>query len=440
MAKHSERIRLLLIAEACNPTWSSVPLVGYNFARALADRDDLTITLVTHVRNREALVNDPIAMRARLHFINNEWLAGPLYRLTTLLRGGEKFAWTLNTAMSWPSHIAFEQQVFRSFRHQLDRGEFDLIHRITPLSPTMPSPLTNWTRVPVIIGPLNGGLPWPKEFPELVGQEREWMTKLRPMYKSLPYYRSTYRRAAGVIAGSRHTESEIPPSPHGLRFYMPENGIDPRRFPLADGWSPPTGRFRFVSVGRLVPLKGLLLTLEAMAGSKFLRACELLIVGDGPQRPELEEYVRRENLAETVKFVGWCDQSTLAQHLRASQAFVFPSVRDFGGGAVLEAMASGLPTIVVNYGGPAELATPECGILLPLQCRNELIQSLRAGMERLAGDYVTCQYMGTAAIEIIRREFTWDQKAQKLVNVYRQTLSRRSVEMAASVQPSHSSH
>ena len=48
------RTRVLLIAEACNPTWTSVPLVGYQVARALAARQDLDVTLATHVRNRPA--------------------------------------------------------------------------------------------------------------------------------------------------------------------------------------------------------------------------------------------------------------------------------------------------------------------------------------------------------------------------------------------------
>src|SRR5438270_8227363 len=97
-------LRVLLIAEACNPTWTSVPLVGYNFARALAERDDLEVTLVSQVRNRAALRADPIAARARLQFIDNEWVARPLYLLSRLLRGGSALSWTTDTAMAWPSY------------------------------------------------------------------------------------------------------------------------------------------------------------------------------------------------------------------------------------------------------------------------------------------------------------------------------------------------
>ena len=186
--------RVLLIAEACHPAWTSVPLVGYNFARALAARPDLQVTLVSQVRNRSALEADPIAAAVRLHFVDNEWLARPLYRLARLLRGGTALSWPVDTAMAWPSYMVFEEELFRHFRRPLNDGQFDIIHRVTPLTPTMGSPMARLVDVPMIVGPLNGGLPWPKEYPELRRQEREWLVPLRGLYKHLPYYRSTYRR------------------------------------------------------------------------------------------------------------------------------------------------------------------------------------------------------------------------------------------------------
>ena len=415
-------LRLLLIAEACNPTWTSVPLVGYNFARALSRRSDLDITLLSHVRNRAALEADPIAASVRLRFVDNEWLARPLYRFSRVLRGGDKLSWTIDTAMAWPSYMVFEKEAYREYGRQLRRGEFDLIHRVTPLSPTMGSPLASLAEVPMIVGPLNGGLPWPQEYPDLRRQEREWLVPLRKMYQYLPYYRSTYRHLAGVISGSLHTASEVPEYFHGKRFYLPENGIDPDRFPLASAWPDPEGRFRFITVGRLVPYKGVDLTLEAMGRSEALKGCELLIIGDGPQRPALEALAQHLGLNANVQFLGWVDQRRLAIEVGRSQVFVFPSLREFGGGVVLEAMASGLPPIVVNYGGPGELVRPDCGILLPMQAREPLVEALRQAMEELAGDPACCRAMGLAASRRVRQEFTWPKKAARLVDIYRQVL------------------
>jgi glycosyltransferase involved in cell wall biosynthesis len=424
-ASMAERLRILVIAEACNPTWTSVPLVGYNFTRALAGRDDLDLTVVSHVNNRPAIQADPLNDLARVHFIDNEWIARPLYRLSTLLRGGEKLSWTINTAMAWPSYMVFERAVYHRFGHDLEAGRFDLIHRITPLTPTMGSPLASMTRVPMVIGPLNGGLPWPKEYPELRSQEREWLVPLRKAYRLLPFYNSTYRRLAAVIAGSRHTATETPAFFRGQRFYLPENGVDPARFPLASAWPEPKGRFRFISVGRLVPYKGLDLTLEAMGQSTTLKQCELVVVGEGPQQPELEAIIRKYGLESNVQLLGWVDQSRLARELGQAQAFVFPSLREFGGGVVLEALSSGLPALIVDYGGPAELVTSDCGVLLPMKPRQEFVPLLRQAMEALATDPARCRAMGQAACQHIRQHFVWTAKAERIVEFYRKILAQR---------------
>lgn len=423
MSTSTERIRLLLIAEACNPTFTSVPLVGYNFARALAERPELDITLVSQAINRKALENDPIAQRVRLHIVDHEWVAKPLYELTKVLRGGDKLSWTINTAMAWPSYMVFEHQLRQELRAEFRHHRFDLIHRVTPVSPTLSSPLASLVDVPMLIGPLNGGLPWPKAFPELVRQEREWLVPLRRAYRSLPFYRACYRDLAGVLVGSKHTATEIPRTFKGKRYYLPENGVDPERFHLASAWPEPQGRFRFLFVGRLVPYKGADLVIEAIRGSDKLRQCEFRIVGDGPQASQLLAMVREGGLQDCVHFSGWLDQKQLSQELTQAQALAFPSLREFGGGVVLEAMAHALPCIIVNYGGPAELVTPETGIPLPLRPRAELVPLLRSAMEALATDHERCRRLGLAAVQRIREDFTWSSKAERLVEIYRDVLA-----------------
>src|SRR5262249_34959686 len=80
--------RVLIIAELCHPHWASVPLLAYSLVSELSKRDDLEITLVSQVRSREVLQADPIAERVRLHFIDSEFIAIPIGRLSTMIRGG----------------------------------------------------------------------------------------------------------------------------------------------------------------------------------------------------------------------------------------------------------------------------------------------------------------------------------------------------------------
>lgn len=418
----TKKIRVLIIAEACNPTFTSVPLVGYNLARALAQRDDLEVTVVSHIRNKAALEVDALSTIARLVFIDNEAVARPLHKISTWLRGGQGLSWTTGTALAWPSYMYFEKKLFKHFHEEFRQNKFDIVHRITPLTPTMGSPLASLVSAPMVIGPLNGGLPWPAAYPELRRQEREWLVPVRGLYKHLPHFRSTYKKIAAVISGSRHTATETPRYFSGLRFQMPENGIDTDRFPLNREWSDTGERFTFITVGRLVPYKGMDMVLDAMGGSDLLKKCALTIVGDGPQRQVLEEKVQLLGLGSVVRLIGWKTQVELAAQMRKAQAFVFPSLREFGGGAVLEAMACGLPSIVADYGGPAELVDASCGILLPLKPRAELVLLLREAMEKLVSNPVLCQAMSKSGKDRVRSDFTWGAKATKIADIYKQVL------------------
>jgi glycosyltransferase involved in cell wall biosynthesis len=423
--RHDRKLRVLIIAELCNPLWTSVPLEAYSLAEALSARDDLDITLVSQVRSRAALEADPIAARVDLQFIDNEFVGRPFFRVGQWLRGGDQLSWTISMALSWPAYMIFEKMVYRRFRQALRTHAFDLIHRLSPISPTLGSPLASLTDVPMVIGPLNGGLPWPSDYPELANQEREWLVPLRGLYRWLPYHRSTYRHARGIIAGSRHTATEVPAWCRARRYYVAENAVDPQRIPLGTCWKDrePGKRFRFVTIGRLVPYKGTDLILGAMALSEELRReAELIVIGDGPWLTTLEQQTAELGLTSNVSFTGWIEHTKLADQLRCAQAFVFPSLREFGGAVVLEAMASGLPPIVVNYGGPGELVNDECGIRLPMAPRQELISQLSAAMATLLRNPEQCRRMSVAAIERVRREFTWAQKASQISAVYRDVL------------------
>jgi glycosyltransferase involved in cell wall biosynthesis len=418
-------LRVLLLAEACNPTWASVPLVGYNFARALARHPRLDVTVATQVRNAADLDGDVLTATARVEYIDTEWVARGMYELAKRLRRGDGLAWTIDTALSVPGYYAFEREVARRFGSELrGPGGFDLVHRVTPVSPVAPSPLASKIDRPMILGPLNGGLPFPAEFAEMRRNEREWLARLRWAHRLLPHARRTYKSLDGLLVGSTWTSSEVPRAFRGEQLFLPENGIEPTVFPIADGWTAPRGRFRFTSVGRLTPLKGFDMIIEAMAGSPLLRDTDLTIVGEGPERASLEQAVRHYGLEGNVSLPGWLPQKEVAAALADSQAFVFASVKDFGGGAVLEGMASGLPCVVIDYGGPADLVDESTGIRVPMAPRRELVAGLRTAMERLVRHPELCGSLGRAAAETVRAHYTWDAKAERIVSFYDEVLDR----------------
>lgn len=151
-------MKALLIAEACNPEWVSVPLEGWCHSSAIARQVDAH--LVTQVRNREAIVRAGLIEGRDFTAIDSEAVAGPLCRIGNMLRGGAGKGWTTMMASAGIAYYYFEHLIWRQFGGRIAAGEFDVVHRLTPLSPTIPSILAercDRVGVPFVLGPLNGG-------------------------------------------------------------------------------------------------------------------------------------------------------------------------------------------------------------------------------------------------------------------------------------------
>src|SRR5690349_12590641 len=127
------RPRVLLVGEAANPEWASVPLVGYSHARALADVAD--VHLVTHLRNRAALLRAGLVEDRDFTALATDSVVRPLRWLSRRLGAGSGLGWTSVSAFSALSYYRFEDLLWRRFGERLRRGDFDIVHRLTPLSP-----------------------------------------------------------------------------------------------------------------------------------------------------------------------------------------------------------------------------------------------------------------------------------------------------------------
>ncbi|MFN4128696.1 MAG: glycosyltransferase family 4 protein [Paracoccaceae bacterium] len=409
------RPRVLLLAEAANPEWVSVPLVGWSLARALAAVADVHV--VTQIRNRDAFLRAGMVEGVDFTAIDSEALARPFWRLGVWLSGGKGLGWTIQQAAAAISYPYFEHLVWKRFGADIRAGRFDIVHRITPLSPVQQSSMAARCRragVPFVLGPLNGGVPWPKAFQAEMRREREWLSKVRGAYQMLPGRQSTLR-ANAILAGSLHTMREFPARHQDRVIYMPENAIDPARFNATAVRGGP-GPIRACFIGRLVPYKGAHLLIEAAA--PLLRDGRLVleIIGDGDMMDALR--AQAAEFGDAVVFHGWKPHAQVQDIAARCQLLAFPSIREFGGGVVLEAMALGLAPIVVDYAGPAELVTDDTGWKVPITGRDGVIAGLAARLEWCVTHPAEVATKGDAARARVQALFTWDRKAEQVARVY----------------------
>jgi len=408
------QLRILLLGPDCNPEKVSIPFVTYSHAAALAQLHQ--VTLVARSGVEDAL------RRAKAPFRAIEVVRMPLI--------DRIFAWGLRrifkynyetqvlTAFRYPFSIAFEWRAWRQLRRRIFAGDFDLVLRLVPMSPVLPSPFAFFLRkgpIPFVLGPLNGGLPWPPGFSQL-HKQKEWISNLRNLYRYLPFARSTYRHAAAIIAASSQTYSEFAAYRDKL-FFVPEPGID-RSLCVAETRSPqPGARLELIFVGGLVPRKACDLALRATAPLVRAGLARFTVVGDGPEKIRLELLARSLGIEKSVSFCGWLSHEEVLSRLRAADVFVFPTLRDNGAGVVFEALAAGAVPVVADFGGPGDIVHPEVGYKVPLTNESDMVSVMEKILADLAGNRVLLNRLRQQGMSYARERLTWDAKAQSTTQV-----------------------
>ncbi len=405
-------MRVALLAYHCNPFNPSEPWTAFQWARHLQGAVDLHV--ITHVRNRDGLERD-LRLTCPITYVNTERLSRVLWYINTAVWGT-----THVHAMGYLGsldYIAFDIACRNNsaVMHALEGAH--IIHRVSPKGLLLPTTCVP-RDVPFVIGPINTGMRWPSG---LRTSYQTWPEKLFIALRRAGIRVAdvmTPSRVKHVVVANKVCFSSLPHQVQRRASVMFDSAV---AIDEVDDTVPRTAsndEFRLLFAGRLVPLKGVALVLEAMASCRNT-ALRLRVAGDGPQRNALETLAASLGLEDRVDFLGHLPRDALNQEYATADAFVFPSMRESGGNVVLEAMLHELPQIVVAHGGPAELVDSQSGIRLSPTSRDALVWQLREGIETLSADVEYSRRLGTRARTIVLAHHTWNRRVADMLQCYK---------------------
>lgn len=174
-------------------------------------------------------------------------------------------------------------------------------------------------------------------------------------------------------------------------------------------------------IGRLIPIKGVDVLLQALAALRDKR-WQGVIVGDGPERAILEVMAAALQIADRVRFVG--EREHAARFLGAFDLFVLPSRSEGTPIVLLETMAAGVPVIASSVGGvPDVVRAPDEGQLVPAEDPRALADALRASLD--APDDARAG-AGLAQARI-RREYDFDAWIERHEALYASAMAGRAL-------------
>ena len=400
-------LKLLLVAPACDGNDIGEAWVGYQWARRLAARHDVTV-LTYHKRGHTHASRQLPDARV----IEWEEPAG--------LGKAERF-----NSMLMPGYIPFYFRARNWARAALAAGEhFDLAHQPTPVGMRYPSPLAG-LGVPYILGPIGGGLASPQGFRAEEGTT-PWYVRMRIVdqlrLRRDPVLRRTYRDAACVIGIAPYVKELLAETPLRRFEVMSETGIE--RLPEAVDRSGRTGEVRLLFVGRIVRTKGVRDAIRALALVRDLPVV-LDVVGDGNDLPACKSVAKELGIASRISFHGWQPRERVNELYRLADVFLFPSYREPGGNVAFEAMSYGLPLIVSDLGGPGNVVDGTCGLRVHPVTPDQYARDLSAAIASLVVNPALRHELGAGSLQRTREVGRWDNRVEQLESVFAKIVASR---------------
>jgi len=183
------------------------------------------------------------------------------------------------------------------------------------------------------------------------------------------------------------------------RVIIVPNGVDTARFKPEKKIAANTGEATVIFVGRFSPEKNLLMLVEALA---LLPKVKLVLVGEGPLRPQMEALAAQRGVA--VEFVGIVPHEQLPELLNAADVFVLPSLSEGHPKVLLEAMSCGLPCVGTNVQGIRDVIQDSTNGLLCKLTKEDLASKIA----RVLSNRELADRLGRKAREFIEENFDLD--------------------------------
>lgn len=414
--------RVAIVAEHASSRFGGEASLPLHYFRVLRERG-AAVWLVVHARTRPEL-QERFPGESRIRYVEDTALHRALWRAGRWLpRRIELFTtgWLLRLATQWCQRGIV--------RRLIAQEGVNIVHQPIPVSPKEPSLLFG-LGVPVVIGPMNGGIDFPPAFRRMQSRAVTAFIALgRRASAQLNRLLPGKLRAAALLVANERTLQALPAGCRGQVLQIAENGVD------LSLWRPIGTRsdaacVHFVFMGRLVDWKAVDLLVRAFVQVSAEAPVTLTVAGDGPERPALELACRDAGVLAAsagasgkVWFAGWMSQADCALLLAGADVLVLPSLMECGGAVVLEAMASGKPVVATDWGGPPDYLDASCGILVRPDSSVSMVSQLSAAMLSLAQDGARRTAMGQAGRARVEREFDWDVKVDQVCALYRRLLA-----------------
>lgn len=292
--------------------------------------------------------------------------------------------------------------------------EFDIAQQFTPVNTGLSLALLG-KGVPLVLGPYSGH--WA---PEAFRRHKRpgLLSKFQVLVRDSVATLQQRQAGALIVTCPAARERVLSPKLREARLHIISHGIHGCEYP--ERLRVPT-RPSILFLANLEYRKGIFTLLDAFDNfAEAVPECILEVWGDGEEVEGVRRRVAQSPFRERINLNGRASRDDIAEIMRAHSVYCMPSYGEPFGMTILEAMASGVPVVTTNVGGPAYLIHEEGGRTVPMHDAASLADALK--------EIVTSpdlqRSMGAYNRERIEQEFNWSRSLDRMEGVYQRILSK----------------
>ena len=402
-------MKLLVVAYACEPNKGSEPEVGWRVVNEIAKLlPDDEIYVITKGNNKDIIEKENYPFNIKFFY----------YELPKKLTFWKKDGRGIRTY-----YYLWMIGAYKYLKKQ--NMDFDIIHHVTFVNDWLPSYFINLknSKNKFIWGPIGSHDPLPEKF---LPRERKKIEKVRIFLQKMFRHDSVFRKCkqkSDVIIGiNENVKYKLKLSDDKKFIVEPAIGLSKEELKELE-YKKNDDEFLILSVGRFIYIKNFRLTIDAF--NEFVKNnpnsnAKLILIGDGPDKDMLVRLVKSYGIENKVKFTGKISRKEVFEYMEKSHLFLFPTLEN-AGFVILEAMSNFMPVIALNYGGPAQFVIKNKDLQLSdvNMSYDEIKKDLAAKIELFYNDSFLRKKIGMDNYNIVLKNFTWEEKAKKYVNLYK---------------------
>lgn len=403
---------ILLLTMTVSPYRGSEYAVGWNFIKHMDEKNNLFVVYADFTQN-----SGMDTAIEKFHLKNTKLFLCGSRNFSLKKRNLVEYQYN-----NYKDNRRLHLLAFEKAKEIIKTEKIDCVHFLNPIGFKEPSFLWKLDK-PYVWGPVQAVSQWPFLCFSGLSLRGKFEFCLRTLFHNLSFYfsirvRKAFRRADVLIAANNTSRKQIERVHKCDCLVRSENAIEALENDTPIVYN--GDKLNLIFAGHLNDRKGLFFVLKSLIFVKkmgYLKRISLNVYGDGYLKSKMKDFCRVHGLEDAVVWHGLTSREELQIHLRNSHLNLIPSLSEATSTILWEATSKGIPSLVLNHYGMADVLTKESSFLINVTSYSKIVKDIAFNLIEVLNNPNVIRLKSEKTIELAKK-YSWTNQVDFFDKAY----------------------